>query len=353
MSARGRVWKGAGIGALLFAAVVAVLYLTPVRLPILNFAGREFPALRQGLQLRYAALQEREQRIAVSAADSVPEAVKTAQEKAWRDYAGQRSALMARIQLQSGISPEGFEAWVTDLWMWLLLLGFSLPVLGAWLGRLRVPPPAPHPADQALAQLKAATRRISEITTTTLPPMVEVARNQQPVATHPPEPARGESIEALSPHLFQEENEDWKRGEKEQGEKEEDLSHPPLAEKVEYLEGVDTLFQPQVLENADPEPDRHEDPKNGPEVWSPNALTMEDENSDPTGEIPAMEIPDEVESPYGKMPETTEFEQLERQREEVLRCARKGMTSSEIARRLRMGQDQVDLIIRMRRERGT
>jgi len=69
-------------------------------------------------------------------------------------------------------------------------------------------------------------------------------------------------------------------------------------------------------------------------------LPMEDE------EIP----PDE--SLRGVMPPTTEIERVERRKEEVLKLARKGVTSSEISRRLRLSQDQVEFIIRLRREKG-
>lgn len=52
------------------------------------------------------------------------------------------------------------------------------------------------------------------------------------------------------------------------------------------------------------------------------------------------------------MPPTTEVERVERRKAEVLKLARKGLTSSEISRRMRISQDQVEFIIRMRREKG-
>jgi DNA-binding NarL/FixJ family response regulator len=52
------------------------------------------------------------------------------------------------------------------------------------------------------------------------------------------------------------------------------------------------------------------------------------------------------------MPPTTEVERVERRKSEVLKLARKGLTSSEISRRMRISQDQVEFIIRMRREKG-
>ena len=53
------------------------------------------------------------------------------------------------------------------------------------------------------------------------------------------------------------------------------------------------------------------------------------------------------EFPRGVMPPTTEIERVERRKEEVLKLARKGVTSSEISRRLRLSQDQVEFIIRL------
>jgi hypothetical protein len=69
-------------------------------------------------------------------------------------------------------------------------------------------------------------------------------------------------------------------------------------------------------------------------------LSMEDEDAPEPDGLP------------GVMPPTTEVERVERRKEEVLKLARKGMTSSEISRRLRISQDQVEIIIRMRREKG-
>jgi hypothetical protein len=95
-----------------------------------------------------------------------------------------------------------------------------------------------------------------------------------------------------------------------------------------------------------------------------NPLTMEDEDQ---GELAAFHGNDaggEMDNPYsvadlgpsepvyGRMPATTEFEKIEKQKAEVVKLARKGLTTSEISRRLKLSEDQVDLIVRMRRERG-
>ncbi len=73
------------------------------------------------------------------------------------------------------------------------------------------------------------------------------------------------------------------------------------------------------------------------------------------GKSPPLAMEDEDESQVetlGVMPPTTEVERIERRKDEVLKLARKGMTSSEISRRMRISQDQVEFIIRLRREKG-
>jgi preprotein translocase subunit SecG len=56
------------------------------------------------------------------------------------------------------------------------------------------------------------------------------------------------------------------------------------------------------------------------------------------------------ESPIPEAPQNSRFEEEAEQKESVLKLARRGYTSSEIARRLRMAQDQVELIVRLNRE---
>ncbi len=81
--------------------------------------------------------------------------------------------------------------------------------------------------------------------------------------------------------------------------------------------------------------------ESGLESTFPSGLSMEDEDGES----------DEEES-FNAMPPTTEVELVERRKAEVLKLARKGLTSSEISRRLRLSQDQVEFIIRLRREKG-
>jgi hypothetical protein len=88
-----------------------------------------------------------------------------------------------------------------------------------------------------------------------------------------------------------------------------------------------------------------EPPRETPKPAAPG-LAMEDEDG---GESPEAE---EEPPPGAFMPPTTEVERVERRKAEVLKLARKGLTSSEISRRMRISQDQVEFIIRMRREKG-
>jgi hypothetical protein len=329
------MWRGILLGAALFAAALGGLYFSALRMPALAAAGKDFTALKQTLKEQYRQMQERERRIALSP-EAVPESLKSAQENAWREYGAQRDRLAAWVQSQARPTLDGFGIWVSDLWIWLLALGVILPAGGALAGRILAgaenSPLRPDPgggsrrrSEEAMAQMENTVRRISAIAAAAPASSQETVEAPAPYAPPTtefvvPEPRADAAPDApvKSLNLFQEE---------EAGE------NPNPYD----FQGAETLFQPRVEPSSEP----------APEIWSPNGLTMEDETSSPRNSEG-----DEEDPPWGKMPETTEFEMLERQREEVLRCARKGMTSSEIARRLRISQEQVDLIIRMRRERG-
>lgn len=73
------------------------------------------------------------------------------------------------------------------------------------------------------------------------------------------------------------------------------------------------------------------------EVRSVSSLRMEDE--DERKKEPASRVSD--------------FEREEQQKAEVIKLARRGFTSSEISRRLRLSQDQVEILIRLKREKGS
>ena len=103
-------------------------------------------------------------------------------------------------------------------------------------------------------------------------------------------------------------------------------------------------------------PEKGAGPGMGGETPLRPGLSMEDEDAPRSaGQNTAGQqhagVDDEEET-LGVMPPTTEVERVERRKEEVLKLARKGMTSSEISRRMRISQDQVEFIIRLRREKG-
>ncbi len=84
-------------------------------------------------------------------------------------------------------------------------------------------------------------------------------------------------------------------------------------------------------------------PKNAKKVRSANDLFMED--YDDQNEKYAA-------SNEGAEEDLHEFEAEDQKRAEVLKLARRGLTASEISRRLRVSQDQVEVIIRLHREKG-
>ncbi len=71
-----------------------------------------------------------------------------------------------------------------------------------------------------------------------------------------------------------------------------------------------------------------------------------------TAHPPELELSMEDEEAIPDAFEENDFDRAEGRKIEVLRLARKGMTSSAISRRLRMSQDQVEMIIRLKRDKG-
>jgi len=310
------MWRGFFLGLGLFVVLAGTAYFTPLRQPLVHKLGSSYPTLIQELRARYEALDEREQRI-VTSPQTVSDTLRVSQEMAWKEYAAQRDTLTGLIQLQSKPSLDGLLDWVTELWLWLAFLWMGFPLAGALIGRnffgVRLGRMAARSEkNTALSEDSAAP---SEPTTA---PMGEsTARIQKVLGRIVEEKTSNRSAArvSVSPVV-------------------ENRDPEPVTTAMHFLPEV----RESVRERADT-----------PKVQSPNALIPEDPPAAPPA--PKASAAEE-EAPWGRLPETTEFEHLERQREEVLRCARKGMTSSEISRRLRIGQEQVDIIIRQHRERG-
>ncbi len=107
---------------------------------------------------------------------------------------------------------------------------------------------------------------------------------------------------------------------------------PRWGPQIEDPDWEDTRYMAvSIVEDA---PLKEPFPEEAPPLAGSSELSMEDEEP----------VPDAFEE--------NEFDRAENRKKDVLRLARKGITSSEISRRLRMSQDQVEMIIRLKRDKG-
>lgn len=147
--------RGVLAGWTAFLVLVALAALTPLRVPVLQFAGRDAAVIRQ------------DARAAVTAEEH--EAV-----------AGRRAEW---YRLHGHLSPFGLMAWAQDLWPWLLGLGLALPLLGGLVG-----------AQMATASSRPAKTKTNTSTKAkTAPPPVPAA---VPIAGEPPVPPREAELAA-------------------------------------------------------------------------------------------------------------------------------------------------------------
>jgi hypothetical protein len=85
-----------------------------------------------------------------------------------------------------------------------------------------------------------------------------------------------------------------------------------------------------------------------------NRIEERKEDLEPEDQVP-RDVPGPTDEPAQKLPDDeifqpTRFDREREQREDILKLSRRGYTSSEISRRLRIPQDQVEIIIRMQRD---
>ncbi|HLU69712.1 MAG TPA: hypothetical protein VKZ88_02970 [Fibrobacteria bacterium] len=111
-------WKGAGLGAILFLVIAAVGALTPLRVPLLKIAGRDYPALQLQKEAAQAAVSSR---APVSGPDALTRERVDVRLEAWH----KRNATL---------SVFGLLGWLMEMWPWLLGLGVALPLLGGLIG---------------------------------------------------------------------------------------------------------------------------------------------------------------------------------------------------------------------------
>lgn len=113
------MWKGAGWGVILFLVIAAAGALTPLRIPLLKVAGRDYAALQFQKQTAEAGLARPQ--VQASPEHARVEARVDVRLEAWH-------------KRNETLSVFGLLGWLMDLWPWLLGLGVALPVLGGLIG---------------------------------------------------------------------------------------------------------------------------------------------------------------------------------------------------------------------------
>jgi hypothetical protein len=318
---------GALLGLALALAALAGLYASPWRQEAYFRADPGLSDLRSKLATYQEWLTQVDARIAAQGPDA--DSLRAEQARVWRDYKAWRTRMGESARAHAQPSGAGFLAWAYSLRYWngpLALAAACIGMLGGFLGARngyrpshtrpgkpsRAAGPAPSEAHaRAMSQFEDAVKQVARIS----------RQDHQPKQVEPPPTdllpiqVPGESVSMPKP-------------------REPDtvpLSVEPPPGLPPQGDGRETRFFQIGPGWGEPQADAR--------PAQPD-LSMEDE-----------EMP-EPETLPGVMPPTTEVERVERRKEEVLKLARKGMTSSEISRRLRISQDQVEIIIRMRREKG-
>ncbi len=124
-------WRGVWAGLSVYALLTAALYLTPLRLPVVQAAGSDHAAfqIRLAQQREFIAVLQRQAEAPAATSD-----VRATLERARQDHEVLQNRLQSWRRLHAGISPFGFMAWFSDLWPWLLSFGIAFPVLGGLIG---------------------------------------------------------------------------------------------------------------------------------------------------------------------------------------------------------------------------
>jgi hypothetical protein len=351
--------------------------------------------------LAQADLRIAENSTAVGAgAGAGADSLRNAQTKAWRDYKAWRTKLGELARAHDKPTAEGF-------WPWTYSLRYGFPPVAGILALLpglffgiraryrfrpgSVKAPSRNARSQALANFEDAIKKVARISETGRETGRDAVSPSPQTPRVPPSPVyQGEPTVVES---------DFQRSvARGNGEPPTTRMPPPVDPVAEEPETrpievtePDTVPVPLVADPVPPEvpkPQVLRDPEArdpgretsffqvgapwgepaGERIGNPQAsapqpgvnmsgpgkgadvgrgLSMQDEDA-PEAAAPA----EDADEPYGVMPPTTEVERIERRKDEVLKLARKGMTSSEISRRMRISQDQVEFIIRLRREKG-
>jgi len=325
------------------------LYFSPWRKALYLKTDPQVQITRDNLSLYRATLAHIDQKMVLSPVDSST-ALAEMQTKAWQEYRVYRNRLTELAGAYTQASPDGFFPWAFSMRWWLIpgLFGFVAVggLLSAWMVWRQPPikpalpsrplarpefPPAEKTQVLPLDQFQEAVRRIADIQAQS--PVRQKARRMTQAESKPLEGLDEERIQPPPP-----------------------ARPSPKPDETAYLDVLSGWDEPGPSLTHIPDhvyPSAESFPSDP--LFSPpsSSLIMEDEDN-PTFDLPPLEGPEEggTDPGWGVLPPTTQFEKLERQKDEIMRMVRKGLTSSEISHRLKMGQDQVELIIRMRRERG-
>jgi hypothetical protein len=396
-------------GLALALALLVGTYFTSLRNDLYFALDPEMADVRVKLGQFQDWLAQADLRIAESGASEggAPDSLRNAQTKAWRDYKAWRTRLGELARAHDKPTAEGFWPWTYSLRYWFPPFAGILALLpGLFFGLRaryrfrpgRVKAPQRNARAQALANFEDAIKKVARISETGRDAFS--ASPASPVSAAPPPSPPTLAYQGEPTPLETDLPRAMLRG----------YGEPPMARKSAAPEAArepetrpieialpetdivpmplaaDPLQQeppkPQVLRDpeardagretaffqvgapwGEPAGERIGNPQ--PPVAPPGGkapgpgqgangirgLSMEDEDALQAMPQAAAPAEDEEEG-YGVMPPTTEVERIERRKEEVLKLARKGMTSSEISRRMRISQDQVEFIIRLRREKG-
>ncbi len=293
-------------GILVSLIILTAIYLSSLREPVYFLADPEMAEVRARLSQYQEWLSQADLYI-VEKGMQESDSLRTAQSLAWTEYKKWRTHLGGLARVHVNPSPRSFLAWAFSLRFWVLPIGFFLSLLPAiflgWRSRNRFRPgrtPRPSKSEQAkvkkqaLSSFEEAVKQVALIS--------ELDRNTHPKPSDlEPPPTVPISISSI-----------------------------PETKPIPIL--TDSGLDSNILK---PLPAWGEESES-----SAKRLSMEDEDGDAFGEEGSV------------MPPTTEVELVERRKGEVLKLARKGLTSSEISKRMRISQDQVEFIIRLRREKG-
>lgn len=399
---------GAG-GLVLTLAIVIGFYASPLRKSLYLDWDPEISDLRNRLEDLRERLQKDEMAIAGMAGGPASDSLKAAQAGSLKEYRHWRNRLGNLSRLHGQPTPGGFTAWAYSLRYWFVPAAAVMALVPGLLLAVRVgrrPRPAksprsgtraPHSAaarKEAMASFESAVKQVARLATpATVPsePDRETMRGTvpdrgalsgtrtgtltqgmrmpefpQPVPAHPDHPAHpGEpEAEVLRPMPMEVPEFGNSPYEVPSG----NVFRDPGTMAQSTLDGAVAAPRPEGLETrfiqlgpGGWEAARGASPGEPAPAIPPapagHALSMEDEDgesgeSGQSGGSLVQDSPDDRSPPGRFMPPTTEVERVERRKAEVLKLARKGLTSSEISRRLRISQDQVDFIIRLRREKG-